>query len=77
MVIFGGDGEDRVDPKDVEVMWPGYDDGFDDSGYVTIGDFDPVPDILEQNFASLQAPRPFPSSISDTLFGAGGQADAY
>ena len=25
VVIFGGDGEDRVDPKDVEVMWPGYD----------------------------------------------------
>ena len=44
MVIFGGDGEDRMDPRDVEVMWPGYDDGFDDSGYVTIGSFDPLPE---------------------------------
>ena len=53
VVIFGGDGEDRVDPKDVEVMWPGYDDGFDDYGYVTIGDFDPVPDIPEQSYGSF------------------------
>ena len=53
MVIFGGDGEDRLDPRDVEVMWPGYDDGFDDSGYVTIGNFDLLPDIPEQSYGSF------------------------
>ena len=36
-MVFGGDGEDRIDPDIVEVIWPGYDDGFDDSGYVHTG----------------------------------------
>ena len=52
MIVFGGDGEDRIDPKMVETIWPGYDDGFDDSGYSTIGDFDDVPDIPEQSYGS-------------------------
>ena len=46
-MVFGGDGEDRIDPDIVEVIWPGYDDGFDDSGYVVTGLFDPLPDISE------------------------------
>ena len=45
VIIFGGDGEDRIDPDLVEVIWPGYDDGFDNSGYVTTGHFDPLPDV--------------------------------
>ena len=44
-MVFGGDGEGRIDPDIVEVLWPGYDDGFDDSGYVVTGLFDPLPDI--------------------------------
>ena len=51
--MFGGDGEDRIDPKFVEIIWPGYDDAFDDSGYVTIGNFDPIPEIPEQSFGSF------------------------
>ena len=51
--MFGGDGEDRIDPKSVEIIWPGYDDHFDDSGYVTIHNFDPIPDIPEQSYGSF------------------------
>jgi len=51
IVVFGGDGEDRIDPKPVEIFWPGYDDGFDDSGYVTMNDLDPVPSIPELSYA--------------------------
>ena len=70
-----------MDPKDVEVMWPGYDDGFDDSGYVTIGDFDPIPDIPEQSYGSFwytsavllksrRAAAKMIPSIVETLVGA-------
>ena len=51
--MFGGDGEDRIDPKIVEIFWPGYDDAFDDIGYVTIGNFDPIPEIPEQSYGSF------------------------
>ena len=51
--MFGGDGENRADPQEVEVIWPGYDDGFDDSGYVTMGHFDPIPKIPEQSYGSF------------------------
>ena len=44
-MVFGGDGEDWIDPDIVEVIWPGYDDGYDDSGYAVTGIFDPLPDV--------------------------------
>ena len=25
VIVFGGDGEDWIDPRDVEIIWPGYD----------------------------------------------------
>ena len=50
--MFGGDGEDRLDPVTVETIWPGYDDGYDDSGYVTIGDFDPIPELPELSYGA-------------------------
>ena len=53
IIVFGGDGEDRIDPKIVETIWPGYDDKFDDSGYVTINDFDPIPEVPELSYASF------------------------
>ena len=46
-MVFGGDGEDWIDPDIVEVIWPGYDDGYDDSGYAVTGIFDPLPDVSE------------------------------
>ena len=47
IVVFGGDGEDRIDPQEVEVIWPGSGDvGFNNKfGYATIGNFDPLPII--------------------------------
>ena len=51
--MFGGDGEDWIDPKSVEIIWPGYDDHYDDYGYVTIDDFDPIPEIPEQSYGSF------------------------
>ena len=53
VIVFGGDGEDRIDPKDVEIIWPGYDDGYDNYGYVTINNFDPIPEIPEQSYGSF------------------------
>ena len=53
IIVFGGDGEDRIDPKIVETIWPGYDDKFDDSGYVTLDDFDPIPEIPELSYGSF------------------------
>ena len=45
--MFGGDGEDRIDPQEVEVIWPGsVNVGFNNKfGYATIGNFDPLPII--------------------------------
>ena len=37
----------------METFWPGYDDHYDDSGYVTIGDFDPIPEIPELSYGSF------------------------
>ena len=51
--MFGGDGEDRIDPKTVEIIWPGYDDGYDNYGYVTMDNFDPIPEIPEQSYGSF------------------------
>ena len=53
VIVFGGDGEDRIDPVAVEIIWPGYDDGYDYSGYVTIGSLDDIPDIPEQSYGSF------------------------
>ena len=53
VIVFGGDGEDRIDPVVIEMIWPGYEDGFDNSGYVTIGSLDPIPDIPEQSYGSF------------------------
>ena len=52
-MVFGGQGEDAIDPDLVEVAWPGYTDGFDDSGYFVSDLFDPVPVIPEQSYGSL------------------------
>ena len=52
-MVFGGQGEDAIDPDLVEVAWPGYPDGYDDSGYFVSGLFDPVPVIPEQSYGSL------------------------
>ena len=63
--MFGGDGEDRADPQEVEVIWPGYDDGYDDYGYVTMGHFDPLPKIPEQSYGSFWYPGAV--LLSDTM----------
>ena len=55
IVVFGGDGEDIIDPQEVEVIWPGSGDvGFNNKfGYSTIGNFDPLPIIPDDFYGSF------------------------
>ena len=38
----------------MEVIWPGYDDKYNDYGYVTIENFDDIPEIPEQGYSSFK-----------------------
>ena len=51
IIIFGGDGADKIDPKSVETLWPGVDDKYDSLGHISINDFDPIPEWPEYTFA--------------------------
>ena len=59
VLVFGGDSEDAIDPRMVETIWPSYSyqhfffrDTLNYFDYVTINDFDPIPEIPELGFGS-------------------------
>ena len=49
IVVLGGIGEDGP-VMQVETLWPGYDDGYDDSGYFVDHLFDPVDSIADLGY---------------------------
>ena len=49
IVVLGGIGEDGP-VRHVETLWPGYDDGFDNSGYFVDHLFDPVDSIPDLGY---------------------------
>ena len=75
--MFGGDGEDIIDPQEVEVIWPGSGDvGFNNKfGYSTIGNFDPLPIIPDDFYGSFWNPGAI--MLNDTMImtcGGGGSS---